>query len=75
MDQLMILLITILINVLIKRSRMFPLIMVFKKKKGKEGKNEFISREIVKKATYIHGMIISIKLQHTLTIYSDDDLE
>ena len=74
MDQLMILLINILNYILIKCLWIFPFIMVFKKKKEKEGKNEFISREIVKKATYVYGMIISVKLQHTLTIYSDDDL-
>ena len=68
-------LINILINILIKHSRIFSLIMVIKKKKWKEGKNEFISKEIVKKAMYVYGMIISVKLQHILKIYSDDDLE
>ena len=64
-----------LINILIKRSRIFLLIVVIKKKKGKEGKNKFISKEIVKEAMYVYGMIISAKIQHILKIYSDDDLE
>ena len=45
------------------------------KNKGEEGKNEFISKEIVKKAMFIYVMIISVILQHILIIYSDDDLE
>ena len=38
-------------------------------------KNEFLSKEIVKKAISGYGMIISVTLQHIPKIYSDDDLE
>ena len=41
---------------------------------GKE-KNEFTSKEIVNQAIYVYGMIISVKLQRILKIYSDDVLE
>ena len=41
----------------------------------KERKNEFTSKEIVKKVIFVYGMIISVKLRHILKIYSDDDLE
>ena len=37
--------------------------------------NEFLSKEIVKKAISSYGMVISVTLQHILKIYSDDDLE
>ena len=53
----------------------FSFIMVSKKNKGEEGKNEFISKETVKKAMSVYGMIISVKLQHILKIYSGDDFE
>ena len=69
------LLINILINILIKHSRIFSLIMVVKKKKRRDGKNEFILREIVNKATHGYGMIISVILQHILTFFSDAILE
>ena len=41
----------------------------------KKGKNEFTSKGIVKKAMYVYGMIISVKLQHINKINSDGDLE
>ena len=41
----------------------------------KRRKNEFISREIVNKATHGYGMIISVILQHILTFFSDAILE
>ena len=41
----------------------------------KKRKNELISKEIVKKATSVYGMIISVKLQRILTIISDGILE
>ena len=68
-------LINISINILSKFSRILPLIMVIKKKEGEGGRNEPISKEIGKLAIYVCGMIISVKLQHTLIIYSADDLE
>ena len=41
-----------------------------------EKKNrELTSKEIVKKAIYVYGMIISATLQHILQIYFDDDFE
>ena len=49
--------------------------MVIKKNKGKKEKNELISKEIMKKVMYVYGMIISVKLQLILKIYSDDVLE
>ena len=51
------------------------MLRVIKEKKGKEGKNEFILKEIVKKAMSVYGTIISVKLQLTLIIFSGDDLE
>ena len=41
----------------------------------KRRKKELISKEIVKKAISVYGMIISVKLQYTLKIFSDDNLE
>ena len=41
----------------------------------KERKSTFLSREIGKKATVNSRMIILVKLQHTLTIYSGDGFE
>ena len=41
----------------------------------KTRKKEFLSKEIVRKAIYVYGMIISVTLQHILKIYSDNDLE
>ena len=41
----------------------------------KERKNVLLSRETGKKAARSFGMIILATLQHTLTIYSDDDFE
>ena len=41
-----------------------------------EKKNrELTSKEIVKKAIYVYGMIISATLQHILQIYFDNDFE
>ena len=72
---MMMLLINILINVLIKRSRIWQSIMVIKKKRKRKEKNEFTSKENMKKAMYVYGMIISAILPHILKIYSDDDFE
>ena len=41
----------------------------------KKRKKELISKEIVKKAMYVYGMIISVKLQRILKFFSDDVLE
>ena len=48
---------------------------MIKKMKEIQQKNEFLSREIGKKAISGYGMIISATLQHILKIYSDDGLE
>ena len=65
----------ILINILMKHSIIFSKIMVVKKMKRRDGKNEFISKEIVKKATYGYEMIISVIIQHILKLISDAVLE
>ena len=44
-------------------------------RRKKREKNELISKEIVKKAIFVYGMIISVKLQRILIIFSDDVLE
>ena len=75
MKALINILIKHLMNILIKHLRIYPLITVIKTKKVEEEKNEFISKEIVKKAMLVYGMIISVKLQRTRTIYSDDVFE
>ena len=41
----------------------------------KRRKKEFISKEIVKKATYGYGMIISVIIQHIVKLISDAVLE
>ena len=74
-DNFIKLLINILMNVLIKRSRILSLLIVVNKRRGWKGKNVFISKETVKHAIYVYGMIISVKLQRILKIYSGDDLE
>uniref|UniRef100_A0A0D3EEG1 No apical meristem-associated C-terminal domain-containing protein n=1 Tax=Brassica oleracea var. oleracea TaxID=109376 RepID=A0A0D3EEG1_BRAOL len=51
------------------------IIMLIRRKQGREGKNEFLSKEIVKQAMYVCGMIISVKLQPIFKIFSVDDLE
>ena len=53
-------------KILIKRLRICSLIMVIKKMKGSQGKNKFLSKELVKKAIYVYEMIVSVKLQHIL---------
>ena len=53
----------------------FPINYGDQDNKGEEGKNEFISKQIVKKVMYVYGMIISVKLQCILKIYSNDNLE
>uniref|UniRef100_A0A0D3DQQ1 DDE Tnp4 domain-containing protein n=1 Tax=Brassica oleracea var. oleracea TaxID=109376 RepID=A0A0D3DQQ1_BRAOL len=67
--HLMMHLIKSLINILIKPLRILPFVI---KNKGKKEKNELISKEIVKKAMYVYGMIISVILQRILKIISDD---
>ena len=74
MIDLMSSLIKILIKILIKPLRILPFKMI-KKNEGKKEKNELISKEIVRKAMYVYGMIISVKLQRILKIISDDVLE
>ena len=68
MKALINILIKHLMNILIKHLRIYPLITVIKTKKVEEEKNEFISKEIVKKAMLVYGMIISVKLQRILQI-------
>ena len=41
----------------------------------KQKKNGLISKDIVKKGTFVYGLTISVKRQHILKISSDDDLE
>ena len=65
----------VLINILIKRWKIFACITLIRRKQGREGKNEFISKEIVKQAINVCGMIISVKLRHILQIFSVDDLK
>ena len=71
MKLLMIDLMKSLINVLIKPSKNFSL-LVIKMYEVAEEKNDFISKEIVKKAMNVYGMIISVKCQRILKIISDD---
>ena len=69
------LLINILIIISIKHLRICEIILVIKQKEGRQGKNEFLSKETVKKAISGYGMIISVTLQRILKIYSNDNLE
>ena len=73
MKHLINILINIWINILIKHLRILPL--VINKKKGKKEKNKLISKEIVKKAMFVYGMIISVKLRRIPTISSADVFE
>ena len=41
----------------------------------KQSKNEPILKETVKRAIFVCGMIISVKIQHTLVLFLADDLE
>jgi len=50
-------------------------IHVDQEEQKKREKNELISKDIVKKGTFIYGMIISVKLQLIRIISSDDVLE
>ena len=74
MKLLMIDLMKSLINVLIKLSKNLSL-LVIKMYEAAEEKNDFISKEIVKKTMNIYGMIISVKRQRILKIISDDVFE
>ena len=74
MKLLMIDLMKSLINILIKPSKNFSL-LVIKMYEVAEEKNDFISKEIVKKAMNVYGMIISVKRQRILKIISDDVFE
>ena len=64
-------LIKLSINILIKLS----IKLSIKKKKGKQRKNEFSSRETMKQVIFVYGMIISVKRRHIKKTYSDDDSE
>ena len=63
-----------LINVLIKPSKNFSLV-VMKMYEVEKEKNDFISKGIGKKTMNVYGMIISVKRQRILQLISDDVLE
>ena len=73
--RLMKLSINILINVLIKHFRICAILMVIKKGKKEQERDENLLKETVKKVIFDYGMIISVTLPHILKIYFDDDLE